>query len=95
MFNRNNVIIQAAIQHVVPQHTQHLPSEGRSSQSSIPAVTVANDFVDMTASTSNETQRLLSIDIEYEGRILTTLKVVDVSTIGNLFLHLSDQITIT
>lgn len=80
------MIFQAAVQHVTPEHTQHLPSENRSSQPSIPVVTIADDFIDMTASTSNETCRLLTIEIEHNGRILTTVKVNDESKIGNYIL---------
>lgn len=74
----------AAVQHVTPEHTQHLPSENQSSQPSIPVVTIADDFIDMTASTSNETCRLLTIEIEHNGRILTTVKVNDESKIDDL-----------
>lgn len=37
----------------------------------------------MTASTSNDSSRILTIDIEQNGRIITTLKVNDGSTVGN------------
>ncbi|KAL5244435.1 hypothetical protein ACI65C_011845 [Semiaphis heraclei] len=74
----------AAVQHVTPQHTQHLPSEGRSTQLSAPTVMIADDFSGMTASTSNEARRLITIEIEQNGRIITTLKVNDGSTIDDL-----------
>jgi len=50
---------------------------------------IADDFSGMTASTSNETRRLLTIEIEQNGRIIATLKVNDGSTIGNLFSFLN------
>ncbi|XP_015372334.1 PREDICTED: FAS-associated factor 1 isoform X1 [Diuraphis noxia] len=74
----------AAVQHVTPQHTQHLPSEGRSTQLSAPTVMIADDFSGMTASTSNETRRLITIEIEQNGHIIATLKVNDGSTIDDL-----------
>lgn len=77
------VVFQAAVQRVTPQHTQHLPSEGRSSlPNPPPLVTIADDFI-MTASTSNENHRLLTIEIEQDGHSLTTLKMNDGSTLGN------------
>jgi len=60
-----------------------LPSEGRSTQLSAPTVMIADDFSGMTASTSNETRRLITIEIEQHGHIIATLKVNDGSTIGN------------
>lgn len=74
----------AAVKHVTPQHTQHLPSEGRSTQLSAPTVMIADDFSGMTASTSNETRRLITIEIEQNGHIIATLKVNDGSTIDDL-----------
>jgi len=44
---------------------------------------IADDFSGMTASTSNETRRLITIEIEQHGHIIATLKVNDGSTIGN------------
>lgn len=85
-FYNNFVIFQAAVQHVTPQHTQHLPSEGRSSRSTIPSVSIANDFGDMTASTSNETLRSLIIEIVQNGRHITTLSINERSTIGKIYI---------
>lgn len=82
------VIFQAAVQHVTPHHTQQLPSEGRSSQSSIPNVTIADDFIDMTASTSNDTERILTIEIEQNGHVINTVKVPEGFTIGKLLLYI-------
>ncbi|KAE9542579.1 hypothetical protein AGLY_002490 [Aphis glycines] len=70
----------AAVQHVTPKHTQHLPSEGRSTELSAPAVTVADDFMNMIASTSKH--RLITIEIEQNGRIIAILTLSDSSTIG-------------
>jgi len=50
---------------------------------SAPTVMIADDFSGMTASTSNETYRLITIEIEQNGHIIATLKVNDGSTIGN------------
>ncbi|XP_050538185.1 FAS-associated factor 1 [Daktulosphaira vitifoliae] len=74
----------AAIQHVMPQHTQQLPSESRTYQSDIPMVTIADDFIDMSASTSNENHRVITIEIEQNKRIITTLKVNDGSTVDDI-----------
>ncbi|XP_022174084.1 FAS-associated factor 1-like isoform X2 [Myzus persicae] len=74
----------AAVQHVTPQHTQHLPSEGRRIRLGAPSVMIADDFSGMTASTSNETHRLITIEIEQNGHIIATLKVNDASTIDDL-----------
>jgi len=79
------VIFQAAVQHVTPQHTQHLPSESQNSQPSIPTVTISDDFIEMTASTSNKTHRILTIVIEQNGHMITTININDEATIGNCF----------
>lgn len=73
----------AAVHHVTPQHTQHLPSEGRSSLSSTPAVTIADDFLNMTASTSKGS-RLLTIDIEQNGLNLATIVMSEIGTLDSL-----------
>ncbi|XP_050422174.1 FAS-associated factor 1 [Adelges cooleyi] len=74
----------AAVQHVTPQHTQHLPSEGHTYRPDVPTVTIADDFIDMTASTSNGNRRVLNIEIEQNNRIITTLKVNDGSTVDDI-----------
>lgn len=88
LYSSYTVIFQAAVQHVTPHHTQQLPSEGRSSQSSIPNVTIADDFIDMTASTSNDTERILTIEIEQNGHVINTVKVPEGFTIGKLLLYI-------
>lgn len=81
-----SVTFQAAVQHVTPQHTQTLPSEGRSTQPinvRPNTVVIADDFSGMTASTSNETQRLITVEIEQNGHNITTITLNDGSTVGN------------
>lgn len=73
---------QAAVHHVTPQHTQHLPSEGRSTRSNTPAVTIADDFLNTTASTSNG-GRMLTIDVEQNGHNLTSIAMSEMGTLGN------------
>jgi len=61
-----------------------LPSEEHSTELSAPAVTVADDFMNMIASTSKH--RLITIEIEQNGRIIAILTLSDNSTIGNFLL---------
>lgn len=75
------VFCQAAVQHVTPQHTQHLPSEVRNMDHS---VMIADDFVNMAPSTSQESH-LLTIEIEQNGHVITVISFNPDSktTIGN------------
>jgi len=67
--SNHNWDLLAAVQHVTPQHTQHLPSEVRRMDRS---VMIADDFVDMAPSTSQES-RLLTIEIEQNGHVITVI----------------------
>lgn len=49
-------------------------------------MTIADDFIDMTASTSNDTERILTIEIEQNGHVINTVKVPEGFTIGKSLL---------
>jgi len=59
-----------------------LPSEGRSSRLNTPPVTIAEDFFDLTASTSKG-DHMLTIDIEQNGHNLTSIVMSEMGTLGN------------
>jgi len=77
------MFFQAAVHHVTPQHTQHLPSEGRSSHSSATPVTISDDFINMTASTSKGV-RVLTIDVEQNGHSLAPIIMSEMGTLGSI-----------